>query len=264
MKNLYLLLLTLFLMVFQSSHSQEITGIATYKFFLKTDIKLDSTQVNAEMRARIEEMVRKQTRKEYELHFNNNESFFIEKESLEKPGNNMFSSTVVSSIGGLGSLYKNKSNNQFIKQAEILGKQFLVVDTLQKQEWVLEKETKNIGEYVCFKATRIEVTTDKETGGIKEINTIAWYTPQIPVAFGPMDYGGLPGLILEVQRENVSYLCNQIVLNPKKGIKMEPAKKGTKVSEKEFEAIKAKKQKEMGEDSNSKTGVEVKVEVRKG
>ena len=52
-----------------------------------------------------------------------------------------------------------------------------------------------------------------------EVETItAWYTPQIPVSHGPAEYGGLPGLILELitamvcaQPGNYIKLINKIV-----------------------------------------------------
>lgn len=264
MKSTSLLLLSVIFFSFQISYSQEITGIATYKSFMKFDLKMDSTQVNAEMREQIKQLLKQQTQKEYDLHFNKNELLFKEKEKLAAPGNSMFENASVSSFGGIGILYQNLKENLEIHQSEILGKMFLVSDTLQKHEWTLEKETKNIGEYVCFKATLTTVLEDKETGENKESVVTAWYTPQIPVAGGPSGHGGLPGLILEVQSGDVTYLCNQIVLNPKAGVTIAPPNKGKAVSKDEFEEIKEHKLQEMQEQtsfpagSNSRT-IEIKV-----
>ncbi|HLW32241.1 MAG TPA: GLPGLI family protein [Aequorivita sp.] len=263
MKKTTYLLLPLILFVFQMSYSQEITGIATYKSFAKLDLKMDSTQVSAEMRDQIKQMIKQHTQKEYDLYFNKNEMLFKEKEKLAAPGNKMFENASVSSFGGIGVMYQNLKENLEIHQTEILGKMFLVSDTLQKHEWTLEKETKNIGEYVCFKATRTSVLENKETGENRESVITAWYTPQIPVAGGPSGHGGLPGLILEVQSGDVTFLCNQIILNPKNGVNIAAPKKGQMVSKEEFEAIKEKKLMEMQEQtsfpSNSKT-----IEIRVG
>ena len=49
----------------------------------------------------------------------------------------------------------------------------------------------------------------------KEIEIIAWYTPDIPVSNGPSTYQGLPGLILEVTEDKTIILCTSVVMNVK-------------------------------------------------
>lgn len=247
MKKSTFLLLLIIIFVFQISYAQEITGIATYKTFAKLDLKMDSTQVSAEMRDQIKQMIAQQTQKEYDLQFTKNEFLFKEKEKLETPGNTMFANATVTSFGGIGVLYQNVKENLEIHESDILGKLFLVADTLQKFDWTLGKETKNIGEYICFKATHKYISENKKTGENEEKLVTAWYTPQIPVNAGPNGHGGLPGLILEVQSGDVTFLCNQIVLNPKNGVNIAPPKKGKTVSKEEFEEIKEKKLLEMQE-----------------
>lgn len=245
-----------------SAFSQNLSGIATYKSFVKTDIELDSVQMSSELREQVEQILRSQTQKEYELLFTEHESLFQEKESLASPDFDRRNVPIMRT-GGVGKLYINRAENSFVNQTEILGKEFLVMDSLPNQEWRLEKETKNIGEYTCFKATRTIQTSNEESTEIEEKLITAWYTPQIPVPLGPKDYGGLPGLIIELQHKNTTYLCNQIVLNPKKAVSIQSPKKGTKVSQKEFDEILAKKTEERKEMFPSKSGVEVKVEVKK-
>ena len=72
----------------------------------------------------------------------------------------------------------------------------------------------------------------------KEFTTVtAWYTPQIPVTHGPAEYGGLPGLILEISTENSVILCTKVVMNPEKKIEILEPSKGELVSKIEFENI---------------------------
>src|SRR5690606_27504619 len=66
--------------------------------------------------------------------------------------------------------------------------------------WTITDESKKIGGFTCFKATANEVLERRNRKFIKPI--VAWFTPEIPVPFGPMHYGNLPGLILELQTEN--------------------------------------------------------------
>ena len=160
-------------------------------------------------------------------------------------------------------LYKNTKENRYTNQNEIFGKVFLIQDELQKHDWKLESETKNIGQYTCFKATKT-ITRTVRSGGFslsfnasneeeeneepetkeEEVTIVAWYTPQIPVSTGPDVYHGLPGLILEVNDGITTTICSKVVLNPddKKGIK-EP-KNGKKVNQEEYDEILQKKQEE--------------------
>ncbi|MBU2929794.1 GLPGLI family protein [Winogradskyella psychrotolerans] len=55
--------------------------------------------------------------------------------------------------------------------------------------WQITEETKNIGEYLCYKAT---------TENFRGRNYEVWFTYEIPVSTGPWKFHGLPGLILEV------------------------------------------------------------------
>lgn len=246
----YFLSIFICCLLFKISYSQEITGIASYKSFAKFDLKLDSTKVNSEMQKQITQLVNQQTQKEYELRFNNFESVFKEKEILETPGYSLFPGATVTISGGFGALYENLKENRTTDQKDLYGKLFLVKDTLKKQDWKLEKETKNIGEYTCFKATRTRISENASTGEKKEIPIVAWYTPQIPIAFGPLGFGGLPGLILEITDGDLSYLCNQIILNPKNGVDVAEPSKGKKVSREEYEKIETKKTKEIQERSD--------------
>lgn len=55
--------------------------------------------------------------------------------------------------------------------------------------WKLHSETKTIGEFECNKASCTFRGRDYEV----------WYTPEIPVFYGPWKLHGLPGLVMEVK-----------------------------------------------------------------
>ncbi len=260
------LAITLFFTTLLSA--QDFKGIATYKSQRKMDIQMDSTQMNSDMHKQMMAMLKKQFEKEYTLDFNNNESIYKEVEDLDKPSNTS-SGGIVVMVAGSGDgdlLYKNIKENRFANQSDLFGKIFLIKDELEQPEWKMEKETKNIGEYTCFKATfkrmvtmsnsmTMSVNSDEEPEEpeVEEVEqtVTAWYTLQIPVKHGPGNYSGLPGLILEVNDGSESILCSKIILNPKGGVAINEPKKGKVVTQEKFESILEKKMTEMNEQNNS-------------
>ena len=113
------------------------------------------------MQKQIADQLKKQFEKTYTLTFDRNQSLYKEDEKLARPD--------VASSGGLqikisesrDILYKNTAAKRYERQEDVLGKIFLVQDSLQKPNWKLEKETKSIGDYTCFKATRNEEVTSQ-------------------------------------------------------------------------------------------------------
>ncbi|MEM7185112.1 MAG: GLPGLI family protein [Bacteroidota bacterium] len=251
--------------------AQNIQGIATYKTQRKMEIQLDSSMADG-MQEQLMAMLKKQFEKEYTLDFTQDESVYKEVPKLDSKGNAMGGMEVQMVFVGDGAsdvLYKNMKEDRFVNQNESFSKQFLIKDALTARDWKMEKETKNIGEYACFKATytyerpvprvitRSSDDTEEEKKEQKEaieaeeemetITVTAWYTPQIPVQSGPGPYGGLPGLILEVSDSELTVLCSKVVLNPSNGVDVKEPKGGKVVSQEEFDKIMDKKMKEMNE-----------------
>lgn len=256
---------------------QDFQGVATYKTKRQVDIKLDSTTMSSDMQKQMMEMLKKQFQKTFTLTFNKNESIYKEDEALSPPqiGGNM--GVMVMSSGSSDILYKNTKEKRFVNQNDLMGKIFLVKDDLQKRDWTLESDTKNIGEYTCYKATltkEIEVFENKvslSVNGAKESNDkdkelnnqepktktqiiTAWYTPQIPVNNGPEYYQGLPGLILEVNDGEQTIICSKIVLNPEDKVAIKEPSKGKEVNQEEFDHIQEKKREELIERFSPRNG----------
>ena len=74
---------------------------------------------------------------------------------------------------------------------------------------------------------------------------IAWYSPQIPLSQGPLEYWGLPGLILEVNVGNTAILCSKIIMNPGERSKIKAPEKGKIVTKTEYQEIISGKMQEM-------------------
>ena len=75
-------------------------------------------------------------------------------------------------------------------------------------QWQMTSESKVIQGFACYKAvSSYEVVRGDITFNFP---IIAWFTPEIPHAFGPKGYFGLPGLILELQERNITYGAKKI------------------------------------------------------
>lgn len=94
----------------------------------------------------------------------------------------------------------------------------------EKLNWTITDESKLIDKYLCYKAytTKIIINKNREQ---KEIAITAWFAPSIPFSFGPKDYNGLPGLILELQERNFTFYATTINLSDKKKIINLPKRK---------------------------------------
>ncbi len=249
----------LFVLLFTGiGYAQDFQGRATYKSKRQMNIQFDSTQVNSEMQKQMMAMMKKQFERTYILSFNKEASIYKQEESLESPQPSAGGIQII--IAGSGEadiLYKNTKEERYVNQNEMFGKSFLIKDKLEKLDWIMGSETKNIGEYTCYKATmkreveahRIRINEEDSDDDVElemeEITITAWYTPQIPVNNGPGNYYGLPGLILEVNDGSETVICSKIVMNPKEKSEIKEPTKGKEVTQEEYDAVLEKKMEEM-------------------
>ncbi len=258
------ILIVALLFLVSNVYGQDFQGVATYKTKRNVDLKLDSTSINSELEKQMKEMLKKKFQKTFKLSFNKEASVYKEDETLAPPqiGGSNVMINVIGAGGGSDILYKNTKKNIFTDQKDVMGKIFLVKDTLKSFDWKLESDSKYIGEYQCYKATytrEIEVISrtsfnsasmndDDGPKTEKKMQTVtAWYTPQIPVNNGPANYFGLPGLILEINTGQQQIVCSKIVLNPKEKVAIKEPTKGKEINQTDYEKIMAKKRKEMME-----------------
>ncbi|MBN1252174.1 MAG: GLPGLI family protein [Bacteroidales bacterium] len=167
---------------------------------------------------------------EYELIFNKNESFFKAVEKLEM--NNNYNLAVIWEEGG-ALVYTNRK--EIIKQKEEEDKLYLIYSCVEDYNWKLEKETKQIGKYLCYKATTIKKMKNSK-GEFKKL-VEAWYAPEIPFSFGPAGYVGLPGLILELKIADITLFLTKLEFNPKKKVSIKKLEKGKRISEEDYEKM---------------------------
>ena len=258
--NFFYVLSLVFVFLFSTSvnkakSSQEFQAKAYY--FSKSKMELGDwgARLSEAQKKQIAARMKNRLEKGYVLSFNKEESLFIEEDQLDAI------SGATDSWGknfAPGKQYKNVKSNTQLQEQEFYGKKFLVNDVLQTIDWKLEPDTKNIGNYTCFKATasiptdqltwysfswdNLKEADDTETDStqpkdVKMTLVEAWYTPQVPVRHGPLEYWGLPGLILEVSADNTTMLCSKLVLNPDEVIEIEAPSKGKEVTKLEYRTI---------------------------
>ena len=268
-------LIWLMLLLTTFSFAQNFQGKAYY--FSKTSVDMDSwggQKMSEDRKKQIADRMRSMFEKTYILNFDREASTYKEEEVLEAPGGQGGFGRWGSSFSA-GMQYKNIKSQQYLQDQEFFGKQFLITDSLSKLNWKLGTETKQIGQYLCMKATAIktvdefdwrsmrrkpksketkqgEIQKDSTSTSIsqdietpKQIEVTAWYTPQIPVSQGPGDFWGLPGLILEVNTDKTIILCSKIIMNPQEKVQIKAPEKGEVVSRKEYNETVKKKMEEM-------------------
>ena len=133
-------------------------------------------------------------------------------------------------------------------------KEFLIIDSLKQYKWKLSEETKTIAKQLCKKATtmitapqmrmRVSIggggnntdTAANTPRAPKETELVVWYAENIPVSFGPDNYSGLPGVIMEIDQDNGATVTTAVEVSakyPKKEL-VAPSK-GEKMNRAQFQ-----------------------------
>ena len=259
-----------FLLVTSSAiNAQEFQGKAEYfskRIMKKNAEKLETKSkepIDPEFQKVVEEAMKRASEKKHVLTFNKIECLYEEEQKLDKPEANDGMSISIS-FSSAGKKYLNVKDKNSIVEDNIFGKEFLVVEPIVKPEWKLIDETKKIGDYNCFKAELLIPVSEKQKKDYEEFLkkeekkpalfkmekpedkvVTAWYSPEIPVSFGPDNYWGLPGLILEVNDGENMLLCSKVVLSNKENTKIKAPTTGEKITQKKFDEILKKKTESM-------------------
>jgi GLPGLI family protein len=256
------------------SEAQEFHGKAEYFWKRIPKKKTEKVQsdtkepLDPEFEKAIQEAKKKASEKQYTLSFNKTEGLFEEVKALEKPNNNSDEISISISYVTAGNKYLNTKELNSVVEDNIFGKEFLIVEPLVKPDWKLINEAKKIGDYNCLKAELIIPVSDKQKQDYEDFLqrdakkpalfkmnkpedkvVTVWYTPEIPVSLGPDNYWGLPGLILEVNDGSTILLCSKVTLSNKEKAKIKIPNKGEKVSQKEFDQIRKKKEDSMKDEN---------------
>lgn len=260
----------------QAAFAQGFTGRAYFKSSSQLKISMDSTKMNPEQIAQIQASLKKQMEQNFILSFNQTESSWKKEASLgggpatASSGGAVF---MVASSGEGSTLYKNLAELNYVQEQDMMGKGYLIKDELKPAEWELLEETKKVGNYTVQKASFSKIIDSKrfstgmtEMENVKDtIQVIAWFAPEIPVSHGPENYFGLPGLILEVQSQGRTFICEKIELNPSADpVVIEKPSKGKEITQAEFRTVQEEGMKQMMNRYQGKPGEGATMQIRIG
>jgi GLPGLI family protein len=227
----------LFLSVSLFSQQKIYSGKINYEInILVNESKLDSIAKKMKGSENMKKMIisnmKNQKSINFKLKFNKNESIFEEEKRL-KINEKKINFTRI--MMGNGSYYTNKKTKETLNQKEAYGQLFIV--DVSQVKWELTQERKKIDSYVCYKATTFKEVENSK--GKNKVEVIAWYTTELPYNFGPNEFSGLPGLILELQEGNLIIKASKINLI-NKNVEIKKPIKGKKITLQEFNILSKK------------------------
>jgi GLPGLI family protein len=90
----------------------------------------------------------------------------------------------------------------------------LVENKYNEAKWEITTESKVISSYRCYKAI-LKISLMNRFGENKTQEITAWFAPSLPYSYGPKNFNGLPGLILELTENKTTFLAAKILLSDK-------------------------------------------------
>ncbi len=221
MKKIMMAFCVLFLVTLAQAQQKE--GAITYERTMQMQIRIN------DMPGGMEQQLPRSRTDKFELVFGNNQSLW--KAAEQEPENDhtggeggMQIRMIVAGTDDV--LYNNFETARSVEKREMMGKTFIIEDSLRSLKWKMTGETKTILGLPCMKAvtsrinTRTSMNIDNGKMERKEIqdtaNITAWFTSAIPVSAGPAEYQGqLPGLILEMDVNNGRQTFKALTLHKK-------------------------------------------------
>jgi len=105
-----------------------------------------------------------------------------------------------------GVYYQNKDSIKSFRHKTVSGENFFINEDKEIINWEIQKHLKKkIGAFNCMKAIGSFNITNSNSKKENKFNIIAWFTTEIPASYGPLGYGFLPGLILELKQGPITY-----------------------------------------------------------
>lgn len=215
--------------------AQEIAGQVSFKKEVRLtnepfeDLKKTDPETYKRYASFTQQIVEAQKQVDYTLTFKAGTSNYYAEEILGKEMG------LVNKIQGVtGLFYNNIYNDERFQEMEIGGRSFIIQS--EPTDWEITGETRMISGYMCRKAVATNTETSSRSGKTHVRELVAWFAPEIPIPFGPEGYGGLPGLILEMNIGRDYFYATHVNLG-NEDVEIRKPSKGQLVSEEEYDAI---------------------------
>jgi GLPGLI family protein len=133
-------------------------------------------------------------------------------------------------------LFKDLENGEVVEEKDFMGKKFLIEGEKKVMAWKITGNMKSILGYPCMEAVYSDTSQ----------NMIAYFAPGLPLSGGPQIYGGLPGLILELdinEGERI-FVATSIQLE-EPTVSIQKPVKGKKMNRDEFDQMVKERMEEM-------------------
>lgn len=228
-----LILICIVLLSFNTAHTQHTKPIAGHVIYNSEFIE-NKTLKESKSWDFIQSKLKKITEAQFELIFNNNQSLFQIYEPSIINLNNAEIQAAIITIGN-GEFYKNLSDSLLLKKVKSGSEELIVaLDPEQHlaETWTIkEDESKTIKGFLCYKAVRQKTITNSK--GDHKFTIEAWFSPEIPVGFGPKEFGNLPGLILVLKDTHYVFYAEHIEISSDTNLKIK-AFKGKQIQESDY------------------------------
>jgi len=194
MKSNILLLFTLF--CFSISFAQNNKYVTcVYKVYTPFDLKTTKA-------SNFSDMISKTKPLSYALTICNNKSKFRLVDGVQIDDVDLLSIKLRKTLSFAGKYVEtNLNDNEIFESMESMGAKFAIRTKISDYKWNITNESKMIDNYSCLKAT-CQIKGRGKGGAIIDKEVVAYFCPELNYQFGPREFCGLPGLILEVVVDN--------------------------------------------------------------
>lgn len=203
------------------------------------------TQMDPERLKRVPEHIRSQMPKEFTR---SHELFFTQEHSLYRaiPDDPQASTSRggVTFRGYRRSIsndedYVNFEDKRLTQRKDLFDKSYLIQDSIPERKWKMTGGKDIILDRLVLEAI---YTVDDST------EIVVYFSPQMPVAAGPADWVGLPGVVLRVMRDHGQSITTATAIEElDDDSPIQQPTKGKEISSEDFKELRKKRMEEMRE-----------------
>ncbi|TQD40690.1 GLPGLI family protein [Haloflavibacter putidus] len=198
-KSPLLILLLLWVNILQAQKMYE----ATYDFQLDKNkfadnFKQEKTQNDKRYNRMLKRMLSSANNTDFSLVFNAERAIFkpIERLTIDNAISDKVGKALLISLDAETKLYTDIACENHFKEVNAGGKTYLVNYPLKTINWKITNSKKSYKNFEIIRATAVITNAN----GVKT-QVEAWFCPKIPARYGPIMFGGLPGLIMQLKAE---------------------------------------------------------------